>query len=388
MGSTEQTKLTNYLKSTTIDDLLRERRSHTEFSYQRSRISQNKLGPNLIDVYEDTPILDVLRLAGQNNILSIPVYRIHDAVKQYIGIASVLDCVYYAVLERVFQEEEMKAVGVNASEYGITESQEKALRSWLSERQGLLRRPVKDVLSLAFPTESSTSYRTMSIQDSIYDLTRAFATTPVIGGGHRVLVHDPTTPKEHQDQFTSIVTQTDLLRFIILNRDKLDPSNTLLTIPAQNLIQKAIRLQSQSHPSTRPELDQSGLHFLMTVNERTPTLIAIRLAYLEGLSCVGIVNNLGKLVGNLSAADFRGFDESKLVDLLKPVREFIETTKNVNSEEWNLCVLENTTMMEISQGVLNKRVHRAWVVGDMEKKEPKGVVTMSDLLAMVYEATQ
>lgn len=108
--------------------------------------------------------------------------------------------------------------------------------------------------------------------------------------------------------------------------------------------------------------------------------------YLYGVSCVGITDSSGRIIGNLSAADFRVFKPAYLMTLLTPVSSFIQSLHGKNPSEFNLVVGPQSKIENVVDGMMKKKVHRAWVC--TEDGKPMGVVTMSDIIGGVWAAVQ
>jgi len=120
------------------------------------------------------------------------------------------------------------------------------------------------------------------------------------------------------------------------------------------------------------------------------------LMYTKELSCVGIVDENGMLIGNLSNSDLRGLEADRFSHLSLPVTEFLKIAKalsrpfaTVLNSRLNalraLALPTGSTFKELLKLVEENRVHRAYVV-DKDFK-PVGIITLSDILHMLSVAT-
>ncbi len=89
-------------------------------------------------------------------------------------------------------------------------------------------------------------------------------------------------------------------------------------------------------------------------------------------------NSPHKLIANLSASDLRQLPLSEdFADLiLLPVDEFL--AKLYGKVPVPISVKPEDSIRKATEMILEKRIHRVWVVNDQD--EPIGVVTITDLL--------
>jgi len=109
---------------------------------------------------------------------------------------------------------------------------------------------------------------------------------------------------------------------------------------------------------------------------------------------VGVVDDDGKLVGNISASDLKncGRTSNELIqELYQPIIEFLglvdastSTTRNPLFSKHPLVVCKITdSTASIFSKIVNQRVHRVYVVDD--SNVPVNVIAPSDLLALFKE---
>jgi CBS domain-containing protein len=101
-------------------------------------------------------------------------------------------------------------------------------------------------------------------------------------------------------------------------------------------------------------------------------------------SSVGIVNDQGQMVANLSLADFRGFTVDHLRFLLYPITEYIQQVHKIDPMTKNICCTKDKDFLDVIERMVRNQVHRVWVVHE-GGTIPMGVVTMTDLLVATYD---
>ncbi|KAJ3069179.1 hypothetical protein HK102_006981 [Quaeritorhiza haematococci] len=266
---------------------------------------------------------------------------------------------------------------------------EQCVEDYLEAHDTLLDRPVSEAIGCteesvvtSRPVEDedvqgmrgAKRHRVLMLKttDSLSKLLEAFTMHSL----HRVIVFDP----EHadDDSWYTIVTQTDLLNFINLNSDVLP--DKIFSLPASAISQVANRIERPL--LTTPTADEEQVFRTLgtlLIPQTVNVLVACRLMYMSNKSCIGIVEDeTGKLVGNISGADFRGFDKPALHKVLLPVGDFIREIHKVDPLSKTVTCAMSDPLAKIINGVLNAQVHRAWVVD--EANRPLGVATMTDIL--------
>eukprot|EP00123_Amoebidium_parasiticum_P016843 comp23608_c0_seq1/m.40136 comp23608_c0_seq1/g.40136 ORF comp23608_c0_seq1/g.40136 comp23608_c0_seq1/m.40136 type:complete len:307 (-) comp23608_c0_seq1:399-1319(-) len=168
---------------------------------------------------------------------------------------------------------------------------------------------------------------------------------------HRVAVFD-----EH-GTICAMVTQSDIIRLLFANIDSLGP------VADVTLAQLGI--------TAKP---------VVSVGLNTPAGDALGLLAERGLSGVAVVDGSGRLVANVSASDFRGI--TNFERLPEPLERFLDFDKKKAPKTYYVVTvaLEDTLRTALNLYV-TEGVHRLYMV-DSEGR-PTGVITMSDLLAVM-----
>jgi len=115
----------------------------------------------------------------------------------------------------------------------------------------------------------------------------------------------------------------------------------------------------------------------------------------KNLSCLGIVDENGTMLGNLSVSDLRGLTVDRFSSLSHCVTEFLKISKALSrsfatvlnaqlNDLRTLAVNPGSTFEELLDLITKNRVHRAYVVD--ENCKPLGVITLSDVLLMLLKA--
>ncbi|KAI8824095.1 uncharacterized protein EV422DRAFT_493178 [Fimicolochytrium jonesii] len=212
---------------------------------------------------------------------------------------------------------------------------------------------IESVESLGLGDEIEESYRIWErdFLDTIESTLTAFAR-----GVHRALITDVLNQRK-----AYLLTQTDIIRFIHANPSVVSASIDL-TIPI-----KISLLKQLGDPSS-----------VITMRDNRTVIDGLALMKEKKIAAVPVVDKDGKIVANFSASDLRGITEAGLVELKKPVLEYL---KSANGHIRNpiLCTPQ-TSLSEVLELLVTNRIHQLWVVDSPENPIPTGVVTRSDII--------
>jgi len=92
-----------------------------------------------------------------------------------------------------------------------------------------------------------------------------------------------------------------------------------------------------------------------------------------------IVNSSGTLVGSLSASDLRSLKREEYVSLLTNAMTFLKNRAPEQKLEPVMCTLDES-LSGVCKRILDKKVHRAWVVNNLSDRKVIGVVSLSDII--------
>jgi CBS domain-containing protein len=171
---------------------------------------------------------------------------------------------------------------------------------------------------------------------------------------HRVGIMDS------EGHIMAILTQFQVLRFL-LQHGLVTEMGNLAVMPLEQL--------------------RLGYRDVYTVHENTRSLEAFNLIIEKKISGVGIVNDEGNLVGNISASDLKdiGYNYMLFGKLFISVSEFMKQKLAGNQLPSPLVVYPKTTMKEVLDMFVANRVHRLYVCEEGTSKI-LGVVTPLDII--------
>eukprot|EP00808_Paulinella_micropora_P011475 g42089.t1 len=287
----------------------------------------------IITLSHSERVSDAMDILSENNILSAPVLlsaSIEDHESgNYLGMASVQSILYYLVRDQPenlseFWDRRLITV-VDKDDIGVILSFEE-------------ENPIADLVRTAF----------FSSHDAVHRDTEP-----------RTYVHRVAIFKE-DGSISGIVSQTDVIRHIY---HSLASKRSLISF----------------WETTVNELGM-GLTAPKTVHETDRTWDSFRVLSQSGLSGLGVVDEEGRLVANLSASDLRSLKASEVERLKLPLKEFLKPeAKSVVSIE------TSASLLECMKKLVYDKVHRVYVVD--KKGAPTGVITLTDLLHLIFDST-
>ncbi len=122
---------------------------------------------------------------------------------------------------------------------------------------------------------------------------------------------------------------------------------------------------------------------VVTVQENESTIKAFEQMQQNGVSAVGVVNDEGKLVGNVSVSDLKaiGYDGKLMSHLFAPVSEFLKLAKPDSLGA--ITVTPQATFASVVEKLVNNRIHRIFVI-DPETEKPLGVISLLEILKCIH----
>jgi len=131
---------------------------------------------------------------------------------------------------------------------------------------------------------------------------------------------------------------------------------------------------------------------VVCVTADTIALEAFHLMFEKKLSCVGVTDYDGKLIGNLSASDLRGLEVDRFTSLFRGTADFLKIAKALSrpyatilnaalNDLRALAIKKEDAFETLLDLVCKHRVHRAYIV-DKDAK-PLGIITLTDILSML-----
>jgi len=170
-------------------------------------------------------------------------------------------------------------------------------------------------------------------------------------GGHRLAVIDSF------GRFSSVITQSRIIRYLAYRSMELGDLGEM-DIDSLSVISKD----------------------LITIDCNEKLVDAFLRIYTYDVSGIGVVDKNGKLIGNVSASDFKdiGFSAGMFKKLFVPIESFLNRKiegENVPRLVW---AYKTTHLSDVLYKLRSNRVHRVYILD--ENDEPYGVITMTDIL--------
>ncbi|KAJ1555955.1 hypothetical protein HK405_009933 [Cladochytrium tenue] len=319
------------------------------------------------------------------------------------GIVSIYDILAWTVFQKLFDKLELE-------EQFPAKKTEERFKQWLEVEEDIAAYFETAIGELVGYTSESAVSWTLRSTDPVSSLLQMLSTPPY----HRVLVVDVDAAAASLDLDTPsdpvpgssvvIVTQTDVLRWLMDVREKVAPTamNVLFSAPLA-----AVDALARSKPIRRADMDANqvaaaqskGLHSgednvpqaeaptrqrVVSVPTSFSALAAFRLMYVHRVTAVAVVDDRGRLCANLSASDLRGLtaDRASLDFLLRPSFEFLESRHrrpDAIKADQLLSRPDFVSMGSAAADAVAAHLHRVWIVDPSE--HPRACVTLSDMLA-------
>jgi CBS domain-containing protein len=161
---------------------------------------------------------------------------------------------------------------------------------------------------------------------------------------------------------TGVVSQSDVVAAVLANKQ-------VLGAAANKTVEEL-------------ELDDGAV---FTVTQDVPALKAFGMLIRDKKSSLGIVDEDGKLVGNLSVSDVRALRSPEaFASLLLGVDDFLRQARGPATPRGTgavVTVTGKTTFLQVLESLTPKHLHRVYVVDDENK--PISIVTLTDVLKII-----
>ncbi|KAG0057063.1 hypothetical protein BGZ83_001912 [Gryganskiella cystojenkinii] len=349
MASTTTSKLQSqhaaFLATQTVEDVLR---------------AKNHDHP-LIDIHVTATVEKVFETLLSNDILSVPVYRNFNNVKDYVAIIDTYDLLS-SMAERGFEFE-----------------------SGSRPDTEFLSMPVAILVGM---TKSSSKLWTCQSSLPLTKLFELFTKHRV----HRILVLEETPVRSDdvdQDDDNEaaqpprkqpngrLVSQTDVIKFLLEHNHQL---GSVLDTTAEQTAGHALRY-AQEYLDSAAAVQLKQTPATITIN--CVALTALQTMSTSQASCVAIVDSNGALVAEMSAADLRGLNPGRIQDLNKPVLVYLKTCQGQGNLKRPLSCRTRFSLGQVLSGLVRSHGHRSWLVD--EEDRPIGCITLSDVLSLFLE---
>jgi CBS domain-containing protein len=288
---------------------------------------------HFVTIREDETVRTAILRLGEKKITSLPV--LSNAGK-CVGAVDMLDLLTFASAKLGF-----KAPTVSSSH--------RAIQEYLSQ-------PVRDLVNIS----GRNRFVRLAVSAGIQDLFEVLAQPDV----HRVALRDDSK------KIVGLVTQSRLVRYI---------------------------KENQGDFSSKWEMrvkDFCRMGNVATVNVNQFVIDAIRRLEESRISGIAVVDDEGKLVGNISASDLKRMQVDSVEQLCYDIYQHIHIFLNLSTSE-NIrkqlphfepfTVSPEDTLGKVIDLVVEKGIHRVYIC-DSDRK-PVGEISLCDILAQ-FKGTQ
>ncbi|WIA41945.1 hypothetical protein OEZ86_009253 [Tetradesmus obliquus] len=215
----------------------------------------------------------------------------------------------------------------------------------------------------------------------------------VTGTVHRVAIYD------NHFRISNIISQTDIIKFIFMNKGELGDLAT----------KTAAELGWASRPVVTLGPDVSAIEAMLLMNQKQ-------------ISALAVVDGVGKIIGNFSVSEMRTIMAEHFGALALPVGEFLALEHGTEFQGYShiheqevvqskghkfitdriararprtpgeevgqnlILVTPQATMIEILDKIVSHRIHRVYVIDELER--PVGVVTCTDVVRLIISLVQ
>jgi len=283
--------------------------------------------PALVTVKKTDLISVAFKKLIENGILSAPVYDVH--AHAYIGFIDMLDMVTHVL---------------NA----------------LNEGDII---PEQDIVTLLeskerFANDTCETLTDLSKRNPYYPVEASVAVLTVIRLVSRVRVHRiPAISKDNE--LSTVITQSHIVRLIAQH---VTHFGALVGMTVKDL--------------------RLGYVNVVTANHKEKAVEAFKAMHKHGISAVGVVDDNGILVSNISNTDLKviGHNASMLSNLYLPITELLDLLPKNEVISGPIAVTPETTFEEVVLKLQLTRVHRVYVV---EEGKPIGVISGIEIIQAV-----
>jgi len=287
---------------------------------------------------EDT-VQEILTRMSVSFIHGIPVVRRNERkeITELLGFVDLLDILAHL----------LKSCGVSEKE--LSDATIEKIGTFGKEFR---KAPIENVLDLA----GSSRY---AVIDENTTLGQAL---PLLKEHHRIAIKDNT------GRLTGIITQSFIANYLAKNlgRIKMDPrlDNTLENFPFKT-------------------------DNVVVIDRNTRVLDAFLQMHTKKLSALAVVDDKGKLCGNLSASDLKGWHmfETRMRLLVRPVGRFLKHIRKFQfkSEDFMVTLNKKNTWFDLLKTFQKHSVRRVYLIDDNCK--PTGVISLTDFMGAIAPST-
>jgi len=199
---------------------------------------------------------------------------------------------------------------------------------------------------------------------------------------------DPFLPVEAMAPLLTAITK--MVKWRVHRIPVIDSEGELVTVITQSHVVKFI-YQNMYMFGNLPYLTVEELKMfhspVVSISVDKKGIEAFKAMHENRVSAVAVVDNEGKIVGNISVSDLKiiGFDGAMLARLYYPVSQFLKLlAKDRSSEvEQPVCVSLQSQFREVVGKLVQTRIHRVYITDS--SGVPTGVITQHEVLSAMLK---
>ncbi|KAG4097570.1 hypothetical protein H8356DRAFT_1041189 [Neocallimastix lanati (nom. inval.)] len=316
-----------FINSHTIKDLIEERSECT-----------------LIDTEENTTIQEVYNKFLEYNLRCLPIYRIENNTKNYIGYITLFDLIPEQVLRTI--KKECQDNGADIDE--------------VVDSFDYFEQPVKNFLK-KINLELKIIPDTLTINELINILSKY---------NHHCLV------KSSNDNY-QVVSQYDLVHYLFGHIEKFDEE--LLDQQADECAGLVLRKYLNHVEGKTEQNDIKNVDFpeFVKISYKKTALDGFILMIEKKVECIAITDDNGLTISVLTSGNIRGLNPEALKEVIKPILPFLKSALDDVPEPYT-CT-ENYTIIQLMTKLMHYQTRRLIVVG--REGLPTSIVSMSDIVS-------
>jgi len=277
---------------------------------------------------------EALRILKEKNILSLPVY---DSKGLCLGILDIFDIMTHTIWGVYFADKSPE------KQESFTDFSKIKMKDII--REEYLGKPKR---TFFFESNQSLDALMKTLSTNI----------------HRVIV---STTDSNGIQGHKILSQWDVVEYLWRNMSKLN---------RQVLIKSVRDLGYGSSKKFKFEP-------VWCIGKNDSALYGFKRMYFHDVRAVAVVDDSGKLIGNLSSSDLRGITSENLALVQLSAIEFLKKINESKDIQKMITCHPNDRFKEIMTKMMISKVHRVWIV-DSECR-PIGVLTLTDIIKTLLE---
>lgn len=277
--------------------------------------------------HSEQTVKQALTELDENKITSAPVLDIQN--NRALGFVDMLDFVKYAL--------------------DVAKEQQHTKDLWLRQIIKSTTLFGNEKLGKLIDDSGRNPFRPLTMNATLSDAAQIFRT-----GVHRIPIVN------EKGEVVCIISQSDLVAFLHKNTDMF-----------QAVLNKKVS-----------DASAKLIHKVITVHMSSPVIDAFEMLYTKGVNAVAIVDNDGRIVGNLSPADLKGIVGHSFESLYGDVDSFLKLvrSKEIQKQEHQVATVSaDSTLQAAVDRMMELHVHRIYI--ENVDRKPVGVITLTDIIS-------